>query len=123
MGRKPKRRVFASEGLRLLELDAGGGGSGAPDMLRKCFLVVGWTHILTYRSSFCSPWIYASFHAYMRTTGYGIRCIVPPWASYGELHEVEQRLARVKADLISELVAVRVFLFLLLFLFSLPVNV
>lgn len=34
-------------------------------------------------------------------------CTVSPWASYGELHEVEQRLARVKADLISELVAVR----------------
>ncbi|EIM87097.1 uncharacterized protein STEHIDRAFT_167950 [Stereum hirsutum FP-91666 SS1] len=73
VGRKPKRRVFASEGLRLLELDerrgrAGGEGgeSGAPDML------------------------------------------LPPWASYGELHEVEQRLARVKADLISELVAVAI---------------
>lgn len=57
MGRKPKRRVFASEGLRLLEMDErmtrggsgsgnvgggegrgeGGGGSGAPGMLRAYF--------------------------------------------------------------------------------------
>lgn len=32
--------------------------------------------------------------------------LVPPWASVGELEEVDQRLARIKADLLSELVAV-----------------
>ena len=35
--------------------------------------------------------------------------LVPPWASVGELEEVDQRLARIKADLLSELVAVCTF--------------
>ena len=33
-------------------------------------------------------------------------CVVPMWSSVGDLEEIEQRLARIKADLMCELVAV-----------------
>lgn len=93
------------------------------------------THILTNSLHFClhhlsldeHTCVYASLPGYMRSSTYGIRrtiynvrCVVPPWASYGELHEVEQRLARVKADLISELVAVRVFSLFISYMLPLP---
>lgn len=32
---------------------------------------------------------------------------VSTWASAGDMQEVEERLARIKADLLSELIAVR----------------
>ncbi|CDO77305.1 hypothetical protein BN946_scf184753.g55 [Trametes cinnabarina] len=60
VGRKPKRKVFATEGLNTWETEA------------------------TREISFCA------------------------WASAGDVQEVEERLARIKADLLSELIAVSI---------------
>ncbi|KAI0328458.1 hypothetical protein GY45DRAFT_1326330 [Cubamyces sp. BRFM 1775] len=60
VGRKPKRKVFASEGLTIWDTEA----------VREI--------------SFCT------------------------WASAGDVQEVEERLARIKADLLSELTAVSI---------------
>jgi len=60
VGRKPKRKVFATEGLAV------------------------WESEVTREISFTL------------------------WAGIGDLEEVEQRLARIKADLLCELIAVRV---------------
>ncbi|KZT18694.1 hypothetical protein NEOLEDRAFT_1246306 [Neolentinus lepideus HHB14362 ss-1] len=60
VGRKPKRKVFASEGIAAWEREA------------------------------------------------GKEVVLPPWASVGDVEEVQQRMARIKADLLCELAAVGV---------------
>jgi len=81
MGRKPRRKLFATEGLAMFEKEAAPGLSCESVCLRP--------NVAHYVSE---PFRYK----------------VPPWASAGDLDDIELRLVRIKADLMSEIIAVRI---------------
>lgn len=77
VGRKPKRKVFAAEGLSSWEKELNQELQGENVSVRPedRILIDGLS-------------------------------VVSVWASLGDVEEIEQRLARIKADLLCELVAV-----------------
>lgn len=78
VGRKPKRRVFAAEGLVALQKEA-------KVEVEGMLIVVG-----------------------SRRWQSNVSCFtVPPWASLSDVREFEGRLSRIKADLLCELIGVK----------------
>ena len=78
VGRKPKRKVFATEGLTVLEREA------KQEVESNWIFVVGLCYHLT---------IFIYF-------------TVPPWASVSDLREIEGKISQIKADLMCELIGV-----------------
>lgn len=81
VGRRPRRKIFAEEGLKISD-------------------TVG-------EDMFCRPRL-----AFFVTTNSLLLIVnfllVPVWASLGDAREVEDRLAKIKADLLCEMAAVRI---------------
>lgn len=87
VGRRPKRKVFATEGLATWETE----------VTREISCMREYTS-LQHSTSADDLRLPFSF-AY---------CIVSLWAGMADVEEVEQRLARIKADLLCELTAVSI---------------
>lgn len=81
VGRKPKRKVFAQEGLLVIEKE-----------MKKELL--------------CQSYLQSFFFIISR---FYFISIVDRWAEPWDADDIEERLVKIKADLLSEMIAVRWF--------------